>query len=215
LFCAVLSGLGVFGNTFSPKVAGAGTHVISATYTEGNCSATAEHTIVVNASPIAAFTYNVNGSTVSFNNSSLNATDYTWDFGDGETSTSVNPTHTYEANGEYTITLTASNEECGNSVFTADLELSVGIGSIEGVDMIQLFPNPTSGMLNLAFNSLNQQSFEVRITDATGRLIEVDAMTNFIGKFNKQYDLSSRAKGIYIFTVTSDKGAINFRVVKD
>jgi hypothetical protein len=164
---------------------------------------------------VAAFSYNVNGATVSFNNASQNATTYSWNFGDGETSTSVNPTHTYQTNGSYTITLTASNPDCGESVFSAQLELSVGIGSIEGVDMIQLYPNPTRGLITLAFNSLNNQSFEVRITDATGRLIQVDAMANYIGQFNKQYDLSDKAKGVYFFTVTSERGSINFRVVKD
>jgi PKD repeat protein len=212
---ATFTGLGVFGSTFSPKVAGPGTHIITANYSNGNCSATATHTITVNPSPVAAFNYNVNGATVSFNNASQNATTYSWDFGDGQTSTSVNPTHTYQTNGSYTITLTASNADCGESVFSAQLELSVGIGSIEGVDMIQLYPNPTRGMITLAFNSLNNQSFEVRITDATGRLIEVDAMTNYIGQFNKQYDLSDKAKGVYFFTVTSERGSINFRVVKD
>ena len=36
---------------------------------------------------------------------------YAWDFGDGNTSTVVNPTHTYAQNGTYTVTLTVTDNE--------------------------------------------------------------------------------------------------------
>jgi len=44
---------------------------------------------------------------VDFANKSENATEYHWDFGDGETSTEEFPTHTYTANGVFKVTLTA------------------------------------------------------------------------------------------------------------
>jgi PKD repeat protein len=36
---------------------------------------------------------------------------YSWDFGDGWTSASANPTHAYEAGGYYTVTLTVTDPE--------------------------------------------------------------------------------------------------------
>ena len=38
-------------------------------------------------------------------------TGYAWDFGDGNSSTSANPTYTYSAEGTYTATLTVSDVE--------------------------------------------------------------------------------------------------------
>ena len=38
------------------------------------------------------------------------AVTYSWDFGDGSTGTGANPTHTYSTAGNYTVTLTATNE---------------------------------------------------------------------------------------------------------
>lgn len=211
---AIFSGPGVNGGTFSPAVAGVGTHTITATLVNGSCVATSTQTITVNPAPVASFNYSANGANVVFVNASVNASSYSWDFGDNTTSTAVNPTHTYTANGAYTITLIASSQACGADTFSVDLELSVGIGSIDGVDMIQLYPNPTHGDVNLTFNSLNAQSFEVRITDATGRLIRSESMTNYLGKFNKVYDISDLARGMYNFTVSSEKGAVTFRVVR-
>jgi len=42
-------------------------------------------------------------------------TKWKWDFGDGETSTTKNPTHEYSATGKYTVTLTAGNAAGSNT----------------------------------------------------------------------------------------------------
>jgi len=54
--------------------------------------------VVVPSQPV--FTYNL----------SSNATDFQWDFGDGATSTELNPVHTYTAPGTYDVVLIANNE---------------------------------------------------------------------------------------------------------
>ncbi len=56
---------------------------------------------------LASFTSVADGLTVTFTNTSQNAATYSWAFGDGETSTEVNPVHTYTALGTFTVTLTA------------------------------------------------------------------------------------------------------------
>lgn len=63
----------------------------------------------------AAFSYESTGVyTITFNNVSLGAKHYTWDFGDGETATEKNPTHVYPAAGTYRVILTAKDSK-GNS----------------------------------------------------------------------------------------------------
>lgn len=52
---------------------------------------------------------------VIFNNLSTNATSYTWDFGNGQTSTSDNPSMIYTINGTYNITLIAYNGTNSNT----------------------------------------------------------------------------------------------------
>jgi len=57
--------------------------------------------------PKASFSYVADKQTVTFTNTSSNASSYSWDFGDNTTSTEVNPVHTFPAEGTYTVTLTA------------------------------------------------------------------------------------------------------------
>lgn len=59
--------------------------------------------------PAPGFTYALDGYTVTFTNTSTLADTYLWDFGDGATSTEVNPVHTYAGDGIYTVILTAYN----------------------------------------------------------------------------------------------------------
>lgn len=56
-------------------------------------------------------------TSVNFFNDSEDARSVSWQFGDGEVSGEENPSHTYQTEGTYMVTLTASNEEgCTRSV---------------------------------------------------------------------------------------------------
>lgn len=62
---------------------------------------------------------------VTFNNSSINAGSFVWDFGDGTTSTEVSPTHTYTALGNFSVQLIANAGSCGNNTFTRNNYISI------------------------------------------------------------------------------------------
>lgn len=58
------------------------------------------------------------GSTVNFNASATDPygeTGYSWDFGDGETGNGQSPSHAYAAPGEYTVTMTPTDELTGST----------------------------------------------------------------------------------------------------
>jgi PKD repeat protein len=62
--------------------------------------------------PTAGFTYQIDATNpmlVHFTNTSVNATSYKWDFGDGNTSNDKDPDHEYTSSGTFNVKLTASN----------------------------------------------------------------------------------------------------------
>lgn len=93
----------------------------TATLVAGNAAgngATVQNAIILNSGPTAGFSSSSNNATVSFTNTSVNATSYLWNFGDASPiSFQQNPNHTYAADGTYTVTLTATNG-CGSNITT-------------------------------------------------------------------------------------------------
>ncbi len=73
--------------------------------------------ITVGEAPDAAFTIQTNGATAQFFNESEGGATYQWNFGDGAGSDLANPTHTYENDGEYLVSLTVTNA-CGSATLT-------------------------------------------------------------------------------------------------
>jgi len=70
--------------------------------------------------PTAAFVSNLTstcGGAIQFTDQSTNnPTSWAWDFGDGQTSTVQNPSHTYASSGTFTVKLTATNSYGSNPV---------------------------------------------------------------------------------------------------
>jgi len=89
------------------------TVVLQAGNAAGNGFVAETDYIVVGTTPVANFTSTVADSTVTFDNFSTSATSYLWDFGDGNASTDIEPTHTYAADGSYLVELNATNT-CGS-----------------------------------------------------------------------------------------------------
>lgn len=76
--------------------------------------------------PIASFQYEISADNyleVAFTNFSQNATSYSWDFGDGNTSVEKDPTHVYDAVGSYDVVLTAKNDAGVSKTFSESFEL--------------------------------------------------------------------------------------------
>ncbi len=77
--------------------------------------------------PVASFQYEIsedNYLEVSFTSFSQNAVAYSWNFGDGGTSTEENPTHIYDEVGIYDVTLTVENSDGVVSTFSETIEIT-------------------------------------------------------------------------------------------
>ena len=82
-----------------------------------------------------AFTYHITnegyeldylvGSTIQFTNTSAISGTCTWDFGDGETSTDVNPTHTYSLPGQYEVKLTVGDDYTTRPLLINDIKPTI------------------------------------------------------------------------------------------
>ncbi len=129
-------------------------------------------------------------------NSSHYANSYFWDFGDGNTSNLPLPTHFYTAPGAYELCVTLTSVDpfqntCTNTFcdtigvdstgqviyknmskgFTLQVidSSSIGIGELGHQPLFTLFPNPTSGMINLSPSNYLEDEASFVVYDLYGR----------------------------------------------
>lgn len=101
------------------------------------------------ASPTTTCPYN----SVSFSNQSTgDISSYLWDFGDDQTSTLTNPSHSYSQPGQYTVSLTA------NGPSGSDTELKTNYITVSNLPTAQFTASPTSGSAPLNVSFTNQSS---------------------------------------------------------
>lgn len=134
------------------------------------------------------FSLLLNESLVSLTNQSTNYTSLLWDFGDGITSTDLNPQHNYTSTGTKTITLTVFRNGCSES-FTKIITInSLHTNSFEK-EVIKIYPTITSDELTIESN--DNLNFE--ITSITGQKIG----TFYKNSKTYKLDVSQLANSIY------------------
>jgi PKD repeat protein len=106
--------------------------------------------------PAAAFnggpTNGVAPLTVSFTNLSIGATNYAWDFGDGDTGALTNPSETYTNPGSYSVTLTAVGPG-GTNVLTLTNYIVASVPPLPALGLGNLLFSPTVGFQFVVSNS--------------------------------------------------------------
>ena len=123
------SAVGGVGSTTPPVVNTSipGTYTFWASQTVLGCEGDRSSvTVTVYSAVTANFTpiikLGCHGDTVSFINNSVGGVSYMWDFGDGTSSTAVNPIHAYPVQGLYTVKLFTHSYTCVDSnIQTLDL----------------------------------------------------------------------------------------------
>lgn len=159
----------------------------------------------------ASFTFNSNdGFTVNFNNTSTNYNSVFWDFGDGTTSSEINPTHQFDFSSQisYQVYLTAFLG-CKESHFNLTIsQSSLGTLSVEQINKFKVYPNPVINNLHIVSNS--GTTFTYVLLDVFGNIIEFEdeSYTNHV------VNTSKLLNGIYFISISSNTNVINKKIIK-
>lgn len=145
-----------------------------------------------------------------FNNSS-NTDNITWSFGDGGTSTDINPEYTYLEAGVYDVTLSNNSGNCYventqqvTVIRPSTLNPAGGIAtSIQNINEGDSFlANYGSGNYNITTTDYSDK--EIRVFDLTGKVVFQDNYTN--NSYN--FSLTNNASGVYVAVVTMSEGDV-------
>jgi gliding motility-associated-like protein len=175
------------------------TYIVTVTNATG---CTMNDTVVVTPATVTA---SFNPSTVSgyaplsvtFNNTSTGASGYQWVFGDNGTSTSTNPTWVYTDEGQYQVTLIATNSIGCMDTVTFTINVSIDYSAMWVPNVF----SPNGDGLNDIFSvgSYNLKSFNAKIFNRWGELIYQwdDPAKGWDGT----YDGSDVSEGVYVYVI--------------
>ncbi|MBL4706489.1 MAG: T9SS type A sorting domain-containing protein [Flavobacteriales bacterium] len=151
------------------------------------------------------------GATVNFSNTGSPASGYNWNFGDGGSATTANPTYSYSAIGTYTVTLTGTLGGCSDSdVITIIVLANVSIHEEVAGIATTIYPNPTQGLIHVDMVNLNDVNIHLQIVDAIGKLIDSKQVSGT--DIRTTFDMSNRPAGIYFIRVLTNDGVLTKRI---
>lgn len=135
-----------------------------------------------------------------------NAESVLWDFGDGNTSTEFNPTHTYVEAGEYDVVLTAFNDDTCNGSdalqFRIAEQTTVSSTAVPLVSQHKIYPNPGRGTFTVQMPFTTEKA-TFRVTDPTGKTVLQRDISREIFTF------TLTAPGLYFTEIKTKSGAIS------
>jgi len=149
------------------------------------------------------FTFTINQQNVVFNSQSQNIDSLIWDFGDGYSSTTINPNHSYTQNGSYIVTLTTYKSICSETINKTIIINTLGIKNVVDTKKVFIYPNPTSRYVNISYLD---KFTTIKITNLTGQLMKSINVNNVD---NVKVDLSSLNSGVYLINLYQKDELIN------
>ena len=145
----------------------------------------------------------------------------TWDFGDGNSSTQLYPLYTYETAGEYTVTLTITDDDGCESAFRVILDLdgnnfhgdsapsALLLNNTEepaAIADVRLYPNPTTDALFLDLELRQTERVQTQMFNSAGQLIHQETQVVNAGTQTIRYATDHWAAGIYRLRLVTTTG---------
>lgn len=148
-----------------------------------------------------------------------NAWDWTFEGGMPATSTDAMPTVTYMDQGTYDVSLLTANDAGDGTVEEKTDYITVtpmtGIRNVDAEYNLSIFPNPTSGQVNLRMDLNGGENVRIEVLDLMGRrLADFGNLTAASGTDVWSFDLGQKVaeSQILVFKITVDGQVIDRKV---
>ncbi|MBK6903513.1 MAG: PKD domain-containing protein [Saprospirales bacterium] len=183
-----------------------------ATNAVGSNTTTLIDYIEVGEPPLPDFSFNPVGNTVFFENDSENSDTYFWDFGDGATSTEIDPLHDYPNAGNYTVTLIAFNEYCSRSV-QQTVTIIVGTDDLNWVKIFSLYPNPNDGAFTVHMSGMPSERVDFELFNLAGEMVGARSCSFQTGTLTEAFDFGNFPASVYLLRGRSEGRVVYQKVI--
>ena len=189
----------------------AGLYTVTVSGNNG-CTEIATANVLASNGPSVAFSNSANLLVIDFTDMSTGAVSWAWDFGDSNSDTQQNPTHTYAAAGSYVVCLTATDSLGCTATMCDTLDvIAVGIQNPTGPS-IRLFPIPANDFVQLNIHSDVSSESTVMIADLQGKVLFTEAVPASADQ-SLRISTNEMAAGVYMVTVQNEMGRTTHKLI--
>ncbi|MBL4705824.1 MAG: PKD domain-containing protein [Flavobacteriales bacterium] len=159
------------------------------------------------------FILSTDGQTMDFlDNSTGNATSWSWNFGDGNSDIGDSVQNVYAVAGSYNVCLTIS-DGCSSDTVCQIVLATVGLTEYGLQGEMNVYPNPATSLLTIGIDLVDVDDLKLEILDATGRLVMVKNLGS-IRHTQTTININDLAQGGYIIRIIGSRGQLLHRFVK-
>jgi PKD repeat protein len=192
-----------------------GTYVVCLTAVDSAtmCTSNFCDTLVLAQDPtncnVTFSSFNNNGQVGFFANSTSTNNSYSWNFGDGNTSTGAATSNTYMSSGTYYVCLSTANtfDACTATSCDSVVVVISGIGEEEqSLFNLSVYPNPMSSGATVNYFLNRSSEVEMYISDVLGKTIQlIDTGNRNQGKHEAELNTQNIDSGIYLLKMKVDE----------
>ncbi|PKP19100.1 MAG: hypothetical protein CVU05_12070 [Bacteroidetes bacterium HGW-Bacteroidetes-21] len=163
--------------------------------------------------PQAAFSWSSNENNVNFYNQSTHASLTWWNFGDGNTSTELNPTHEFSNPGTFQIQLIVS-DSCTTDTITQEIQIYPTLVFKTSLPKIEIFPIPFSDQITICFPAIIKELSIIRIYSPDGKKVLEKEWQIQNNQLEHKLNTSALPDGIYLIQIITKTSCESFTSIK-
>ena len=100
-----------------------------------------------------------------------------------------------------------------NANYVAVYDIATGIKKSTINEIIKIYPNPASNILQIEIQSNQNTSITLNIIDTKGSLMETKTITNSNDIINTSFNVSKLAKGNYLLNLYDEAGMVSYKFI--
>jgi hypothetical protein len=113
--------------------------------------------------------------------------------------------------GTYSVVVTQNG--CSSAPSNSILVLPVSINEVEEAKTFNIYPNPTTGELNLDVVTTKKEVYNLEVFNNLGKLVWNQVNVDVDGIYNTKIDLNGLPAGVYFVTLRNKTNCITKKVI--
>jgi uncharacterized protein YjdB len=181
----------------------AGTSTISYTVTSNGCNKSVGKSIIIN--PVPANGSILQSNDTLYSNVNISGATYNWYRNGSLYTTTTNPYLKISSIGSYILQIISNGCLSSSPVFTVSTTTAIS-NNTSNINSFDIYPNPTSEVINVNIQSKQNNSVQLQIFDVNGKQVYIQNLSILKGRNLTEININHLQKGIYIIYIEDKTG---------